>query len=40
MHDSIGLPGVRRSLEELPDHFRRLTFATERSNGVTVLQNR
>jgi predicted O-methyltransferase YrrM len=40
MHDSIGIAGVRRSLEELPDRFRRLTFATERGNGVTVLQHR
>jgi predicted O-methyltransferase YrrM len=40
LHDSVSLPGVRRSLEELPDRFHRLTFATERSNGVTVLQNR
>ena len=40
LHDSIGLPGVRRSLEELPDRFHRHTFATERGNGVTVLLNR
>jgi predicted O-methyltransferase YrrM len=40
MHDSISIAGVRRSLEELPDRFRRLTFATERGNGVTVLQHR
>ena len=40
MHDSVSIAGVRRSLEELPDRFRRLTFATERGNGVTVLQNR
>lgn len=40
LHDSVSIAGVRRSLEELPDRFRRLTFATERGNGVTVLQNR
>jgi cephalosporin hydroxylase len=40
MHDSVSIAGVRRSLEELPDRFRKLTFATERGNGVTVLQNR
>ncbi len=40
LHDSVGLPGVRRSLEELPDRFFRHTFATERGNGVTVLMNR
>jgi predicted O-methyltransferase YrrM len=40
MHDSISIAGVRRSLEELPDRFHRLTFATERGNGVTVLRLR
>jgi predicted O-methyltransferase YrrM len=40
LHDSISISGVRRSLQELPERFRRLTFATERGNGVTVLQHR
>lgn len=40
MHDSVSIAGVRRSLAELPDRFRRHTFATERGNGVTVLQHR
>lgn len=40
MHDSVSIAGVRRSIEELPDRFRKLTFATERGNGVTVLQDR
>ncbi len=37
MHDSVSASGVRRSLLELPAHLRIHTFATERSNGVTVL---
>jgi predicted O-methyltransferase YrrM len=36
LHDSISAPGVRRSLLELKG-FRKMTFSTERSNGVTVL---
>jgi predicted O-methyltransferase YrrM len=37
LHDSISAPGVRRSIFELRDQFDMHTFATERSNGVTVL---
>ncbi len=37
LHDSINASGVRRSVAEVADRFRVLTFATERSNGVTVL---
>jgi predicted O-methyltransferase YrrM len=37
LHDSIGFPGVRRAVAEVWDQFHSLTFATERSNGVTVL---
>ncbi len=40
LHDSVSCPGVRQSLEELHDRFRVFTFATERSNGVTVLMPR
>lgn len=36
LHDSMSAPGVRKSLLEVKG-FRKLTFATERSNGVTVL---
>lgn len=36
LHDSTSAPGVRRSLLEVRG-FRKLTFATERSNGLTVL---
>jgi predicted O-methyltransferase YrrM len=39
IHDTVSIPGSRRSLGELRRPCRRLTFATERSNGVTVLQN-
>jgi predicted O-methyltransferase YrrM len=38
LHDSINAPGVRKALFESRDRFRMLTFATERSNGLTVLQ--
>jgi predicted O-methyltransferase YrrM len=37
LHDSIGFPGVRHAVVEVWDQFHSLTFATERSNGVTVL---
>jgi len=37
LHDSISHPGVRRAIEEVWDRFHSLTFATERSDGVTVL---
>ena len=40
LHDSVSASGVRRSVQEVGDRFRALTFATERGNGVTVLQPR
>lgn len=36
LHDSISAHGVRKSLIEMKG-FRSLTFATERSNGLTLL---
>jgi len=39
LHDSINAPGVRRALFESRTRFSTLTFATERSNGLTVLQH-
>jgi predicted O-methyltransferase YrrM len=39
LHDSISAPGVRRSLQEIASRFRVHTFATEQSNGVTVLMH-
>lgn len=39
IHDTVSIPGSRRSLDELRLPCHRLTFATERGNGVTVLQN-
>lgn len=36
LHDSINAPGVRKSLLEVRG-FRKMTFGTERGNGVTVL---
>jgi predicted O-methyltransferase YrrM len=40
LHDSISANGVRRSIVELADGFHSLTFATEQSNGVTLLRRR
>ena len=40
LHDSTSAAGVRRSVNELAERFDTLTFATERSNGVTVLMSR
>jgi predicted O-methyltransferase YrrM len=37
LHDSISAVGVRRSLGEIPRELRRMSFATEAGNGVTVL---
>ena len=37
LHDSISFPGVRQSLAELGNRFQAHTFATECSNGITVL---
>ncbi|HVW19736.1 MAG TPA: class I SAM-dependent methyltransferase [Opitutaceae bacterium] len=37
LHDSVNASGVRRSIAEVAGRFRVHTFATERSNGVTVL---
>jgi len=37
LHDSVSLPGVRRAVFEVRDEFEMCTFATERSNGVTVM---
>lgn len=36
LHDSINAPGVRKSLLEITG-FRKMTFGTERGNGVTLL---
>lgn len=36
LHDSMSAPGVRNSLLEVKG-FRKMTFGTERSNGLTVL---
>jgi len=36
LHDSMSAPGVRKSLLEVKG-FRKMTFGTERSNGLTVL---
>lgn len=40
LHDSTSTPGVRRSIAEVSSMFRVLTFATEQSTGLTVLQAR
>jgi predicted O-methyltransferase YrrM len=40
LHDSVSASGVRRSVQEVANRFNVLTFATEQSNGVTVLQSR
>jgi predicted O-methyltransferase YrrM len=40
LHDSVSASGVRRSIGEVAGRFNVLTFATEQSNGVTVLQAR
>jgi predicted O-methyltransferase YrrM len=40
LHDSVSASGVRRSVRELADRFHVMTFATEQSNGVTVLRPR
>lgn len=37
LHDTLSAPGVRRSVLECSGRFRVLTFATESSNGLTVL---
>ncbi len=37
LHDSLSAPGVRRAVRESLDRFHVHTFATERSNGLTVL---
>lgn len=37
LHDSISMPGVRRAVQDVRGRFDVCTFATERSNGVTVL---
>lgn len=36
LHDSMSAPGVRKSLLEVKG-FRKMTFGTERGNGVTIL---
>jgi predicted O-methyltransferase YrrM len=38
LHDSTSASGVRRSVQEVASRFNVLTFATEQSNGVTVLR--
>jgi len=40
LHDSISQNGVRRAVLDVCDRFDVLTFATEASNGVTVLRPR
>jgi predicted O-methyltransferase YrrM len=37
LHDSLSASGVRRAILENRHKFRVATFATERSNGITVL---
>jgi predicted O-methyltransferase YrrM len=37
LHDTLSAPGVRRSVLECAGGFRILTFATEKSNGLSVL---
>lgn len=37
LHDSLSASGVRRAVYERKSAFRVATFATERSNGITVL---
>lgn len=37
LHDSLSASGVRRAILENRHAFRVATFATERSNGITVL---
>jgi predicted O-methyltransferase YrrM len=37
LHDSVSAAGVRRSLAEFSTEFRRISFATEAGNGVTVM---
>jgi predicted O-methyltransferase YrrM len=37
LHDSLSAPGVRRAVFERRDRFHVHTFATERSNGLTVM---
>lgn len=37
LHDSLSASGVRRAIHEKRSAFRVATFATERSNGITVL---
>ena len=40
LHDTISWPGVRRAVGNIWDRFQSLTFATEGSNGVTVLRSK
>jgi predicted O-methyltransferase YrrM len=37
LHDSLSAPGVRRAVYESRERFHIHTFATERSNGLTVM---
>lgn len=37
VHDSIFWPGVRRAMLELPDAYEKITFATSRGCGVSVI---
>ena len=37
VHDSILWPGVRRAILELPDVYDKITFATSRGSGVSVI---
>ena len=37
LHDSLSFGAVRRAIREVGQSYRRFTFATERSNGLTIL---
>lgn len=37
LHDSVRFPGVRKAIGEVRSRFDVCTFATERSNGMSVL---
>jgi hypothetical protein len=39
LHDSVSFRSVRRAIAEMSGKFRVLTFATESSNGISVLLN-
>jgi len=39
VHDSILWPGVRLAMLELPDAYEKITFATSRGSGVSVIMH-